>query len=157
MNVLIVYDSLFGNTEKIALAIKDGFKGHNVNISRSENVSMSTLKDIDILVVGSPTHGGRPYLNTQEFLKNIDSNILKSKYGIAFDTGIPSEGQSAVTKFAVRMFGYAANRIASKMEEKGLKVIGKDTFFVLGKEGPLKTGEELRATKWIIKLLNELN
>jgi len=59
----------------------------------------------------------------------------------AFDTRLTS-------KF-VRIFGYAAVRIADSLKRNGGTLIAStEGFFVKGKEGPLKEGELERATRW---------
>ena len=59
MKTLVVYDSVYGNTEEIAKAIGDAISGEikMVHIS-AEN--LKELAGIDLLIIGSPTHGGRP-------------------------------------------------------------------------------------------------
>ena len=59
MKVLIVYDSVYGNTEKIAKAIGDAITV-KAKVLRVGEVNSSELKTFDLLIVGSPTHGGRP-------------------------------------------------------------------------------------------------
>jgi hypothetical protein len=59
----------------------------------------------------------------------------------AFDTRIQAKW--------VKLFGYAAGRIAGRLKEKGgLLVSSPEAFFVKGKEGPLKEGELERAADW---------
>jgi hypothetical protein len=49
----------------------------------------------------------------------------------------------------VRVFGYAADRIASALKRKGWTAAARaEGFYVTGKEGPLKEGELERATAW---------
>jgi len=59
MKSLIVYDSMYGNTEKIAKAIGDGLTGE-VKVVRVGEVNPAELKTFDLLILGSPVHGGRP-------------------------------------------------------------------------------------------------
>lgn len=61
MQVLIVYDSQFGNTGKIAQAIAKGFtKSDKVQTLRVNETDLSDLKGVNLLIIGSPTQGGRP-------------------------------------------------------------------------------------------------
>jgi len=56
MKVLIVYDSVYGNTEKVAKAIGDAITGE-VKVLRVGELNSSELKTFDLLIVGSPTQG----------------------------------------------------------------------------------------------------
>jgi hypothetical protein len=54
--VLVVYESMFGNTELIAHAIADGLSvGANVEAAEV-NAAPKSVCDVDLLVVGGPTH-----------------------------------------------------------------------------------------------------
>lgn len=51
MMVLLVYDSQFGNTEKIARAVVDGFiLPHKVRLVRADEVTLRDLEHIDIFM-----------------------------------------------------------------------------------------------------------
>ncbi len=59
MKVLIVYGSIYGNTERIAKAIGGAIIGE-VKVFRAGEVNPSELETIDLFIVGSSTQGGRP-------------------------------------------------------------------------------------------------
>ena len=54
MKTLVVYESLNGNTEKIAKAIGEAIK-EDVRVLSVGAASSSDLQSIDLLIVGSPT------------------------------------------------------------------------------------------------------
>jgi flavodoxin I len=140
MKTLVVYDSVHGNTEKIAKAIGDAITGE-VQVLRAGEVNSSELKAFDLLIVGSPTHGGRPTEAIQGFLNKVPGPALQGTNVAAFDTRFS-------TKW-VRIFGYAAPRIAGRLKKRGGAVIGSpEGFFVKGTEGPLTEGELERAASW---------
>ena len=140
MKTLIVYDSVHGNTEKIAKAIGDAITGE-VEVLRVGEVNSSELKTFDLLIVGAPTHGGRPTQPTRDWLDKVPALAFEGINVAAFDTRIPSKW--------VRIFGYAAPRIAGKLKKKGGTLIGRpEGFFVEGTEGPLTEGELERAAGW---------
>ena len=85
MKTLVVYDSLYGNTEKIAQAIGEAITGE-VSVTRAAEVDVSELESLDLLVVGAPTHGGRPSPGTREFLDKVQAPALKGIKVAAFDT-----------------------------------------------------------------------
>ena len=151
MKALIVYDSVYGNTEKIASAIGEAITPSNeVKVLRAGEANPSELASVDLLIVGSPTHGGRPTPAIRDFLNKVPQTSLQGTNVAAFDTRIES-------KFA-RVFGYAAGRIASPLERKGGALItSPEGFFVKGTKGPLKEGELERAAVWVKEILESKN
>ena len=140
MKALIVYDSVYGNTEKIARAIGGAIAGE-VKVLRMDEVDYSELKTLDLLIVGSPTQGGRPTLAIQDFLNKVTEAAIKGLNVAAFDTRFSTR--------LVGIFGYAAGKIADSLKRKGATlVLSPQAFFVKGKEGPLKEGELERAAVW---------
>ena len=140
MKALIVYDSVYGNTEKIAEAIGGAITGE-VKVIRVSYLNYEELKTIDVLIVGSPTQGGGPTPAIQDFLNKVQENVLKGINVSAFDTRFSTR--------LVRIFGYAAGNIAGNLKGKGGTLVASpEGFFVKGKEGPLKVGELERAASW---------
>ena len=152
MKVLIVYDSVFGNTEQIALAISNSLGSkENVETCRVSAIKPEQLIGVRLLIVGSPTRAFRPTKAITNFLKKISSNGLKGVKVAAFDTRIsPADVNSRFLNILVKLFGYAAKPIADKLEKKGGElIISPEGFFVKGTEGPLKDGELERAADWV--------
>jgi len=140
MKTLIVYDSVYGNTEKIAKAIGDAITGE-VKVLRVGEVNSSELKVFDLIIVGSPTQGGRPTQAIQDFLKKVMEPAIKGINVAAFDTRFSTR--------LVRIFGYAAGRIADSLKRNGGTLIAPpEGFFVKGTKGSLKEGEVERAASW---------
>lgn len=148
MRVLVVYDSVYGNTEQIARAI-GGAIANDVKILHVREVEPSELKGIDLLIIGAPTQGGRPTQTMQEFLKNVSEPDIKGINVAAFDTRISAKW--------VGIFGYAAGRIAKSLKKKGGNLLlNPEPFFVEGTKGPLKEGEPERAVTWAREVINSL-
>jgi hypothetical protein len=103
------------------------------------------LAGIDLLILGSPTHGGQYTQPVKDFLARIPIQGLKNVHAAAFDTGSTTENQGGFGKTMINLFGYAAPRIAKELTKKGAALLGAETFYVLGTEGPLKEGEIERA------------
>ena len=140
MKVLIVYDSVYGDTEKIAKAIGSVITGE-VQVLRVDEANPSELKTLDLFIVGSPTQGGRPTPAIRDFLNKVPESSLQGINVAAFDTRISTK--------LVGVFGYAAGRIADNLKGKGGTLIASpEGFFVKGTKGPLKEGELERATGW---------
>jgi flavodoxin I len=149
MKILVVYDSYFGNTEKVAQAI-GGALGDDAAVKRLSEVEAGELSELNLLIVGSPTRAFRPSDVTKEFLGKIPSGVLKGVKVAAFDTRIAKEDtKNPVLRFMVSVFGYAAKPIADRLVRKGGEPVGEPTgFIVLDTEGPLKDGELERAASW---------
>ncbi len=88
--VCIAYGSMYGNTEKAALALAEELRTrgvpvavHNLNV---ENVS-ETLSDVfryDTLAVGSPTYNGGIFPPVESFMKAVASRMVKNRRFFAF-------------------------------------------------------------------------
>ncbi len=152
MKTLIVYDSFFGNTEKIAQAIGNSLGSkENVETLRVSEVKPERLIGLELLIVGSPTRAFRPTKAIMDFLKKIPLNVLKGVKVAAFDTRISTvDVNSRFLNILVKMFGYASKPIAYKLAKKGGSlVIPPEGFLVKASEGPLKDGELERAADWV--------
>ncbi len=140
MKALIVYDSVYGNTEKIAKAIGGAIIGE-VKVLRVDEANPSELKTIDLFIVGSPTQGGRPTPAIRDFLNKVPEPSLQGINVAAFDTRISTK--------LVGAFGYAAGRIAGNLKGKGGTLIASpEGFFVKSTKDPLREGELERAAVW---------
>jgi len=150
MKVLIVYDSVYGNTEKIARAIAGAITpSDGVKVLRAGEANPSELASIDLLIVGSPTHGGRPTPAIREFLSRIPANALKNVSVTSFDTRFQAKDKGVGIRILVGVLSYAAGRIANTLKDKGGHLAAPpEGFIVEGNEGPLKEGELERAASW---------
>ena len=149
MKILIIYDSMYGHTEKIAHAIKDGFgELHQVRAEQVGHIGYGDLANLDLLVVGSPTHGGRETEDVKTFLDGMSDHALRGMRAAAFDTSMAEEDQGFFVGKIVKWFGHASTRIERSLLEKGAEPVLKESFLVLGKEGPLKERELERARNW---------
>jgi flavodoxin len=156
MKALLIYDSVFGNTEKIARAIADGLAAQAaVDILRPEQVTSEQLTGWDLLVIGSPTRGFRPTEAMAALLNRIPSKALKEVKVAAFDTRLKAdELDSAGLRFIVKTGGYAAKRIADRLKKAGGNLVAQpEGFYVQDTEGPLKPGELERAAQWAMNIL----
>jgi len=139
MKTIIVYDSKYGNTEKVAQAIASALMG-DTEVVRA-GLAKDHLSGVDLLVVGCPTNGGRPTQDMAAFLDAIPEKALQGVRAAAFDTRLTS-------RFA-KIFGYAAPKIAGSLAAKGGAMIAEpEGFQVKGTKGPLAEGELERAAAW---------
>ncbi|MHB1294806.1 MAG: flavodoxin family protein [Anaerolineae bacterium] len=155
MKALVLYDSIFGNTEKIAQEIGRvlGAMGA-VQVVRVGDARLEQLAGLDLLVVGSPTRAFKATPAMTKFLQSIPAGALQGVNVAAFDTRISTvDAKSAVLSFMVKLFGYAAKPMADRLVAKGgVQAAPPEGFFVQGSEGPLKDGELARAAAWAGRL-----
>ena len=145
---LVIYDSVFGNTEKVAQTI--GAALGDAPVRKVDQVSDQDLADLQILFVGSPTRAFQPTPAIKNFLKELPSNALQNVKAAAFDTRIPKDKtDSGFLKFMINLFGYADKKIEKLLEKAGAEIKLESTgFAVTGTEGPLAEGELERAKTW---------
>jgi len=155
MKTLVMYDSVFGNTEKIAQAIGGAAPSTaGVGVFRVSEMGKVQFEGLKLLIVGSPTRAFRPTVSIQSFIRGFIANGLEGVRVAAFDTRIALEDiNSKILHFMVPIFGYAAKPIADGLVKKGGRLIlPPEGFFVKGSEGPLKEGELMRAADWAKKI-----
>jgi flavodoxin I len=157
VKVLIVFDSLYGNTQKVAEAIgKSMGAKEKVAIIRVAEAKTEDLLHQDYLIVGSPTQAFNPTRAVTQLLKSVPSGGLKGTRVAAFDTRMSVEEVNVgILKLFAKMFGYAAKSIAKLLAKKGgVLIVPPEGFFVKASEGPLKDGELERAAAWMKQILS---
>lgn len=155
MKALVVYDSVFGNTEKIAQAIGEALGlPDQVEVLPVGQVTAEMIHGVELFIVGSPTRGFRPTETVTRFLETLVNNQLDGVNVAAFDTRIWLETiNSKAFRFIVNTGGYAASSIAKAVKKKGGNLlVPPEGFLVTGEQGPLKDGELERAAAWAKRL-----
>jgi hypothetical protein len=159
MTALVVYESMFGNTEAIAGAIADGIAEHiPVRLVEVREAPSVIPDDVELLVVGGPTHAfrtstapsrdaaveqscdGTAHVGLREWLAALSAG--SGGVAAVFDTlaerprwigGSGAAGRGAETE--LRRLGYRVEVPAAH-------------FFVGATAGALVEGEEERAHRW---------
>lgn len=151
-----MYDSFYGNTKQVALAIGDSLASFgSCDTLHVDEITPEHLKGMDVLIVGSPTRAFRPTKSISSLLDVIPQGALKGIGVAAFDTRMAqADVPSRLLRVMARLFGYAAKPIAHKLVKKGGTLIAEpEGFFVEGLEGPLKDNELQRASAWVESVL----
>jgi flavodoxin len=164
MQSLIVYDSVYGNTEMVAHAIGGAIgkalgMPEAVTLLRVNDATADQLTGYDLLVVGAPTHGFRPTPATRTLLKGLRAHSLDVVKVAAFDTRITQEkiDEVKILGFFVKFFGFAAEPIGKSLEKAGgTLAVPPEGFYVLDTEGPLGKDELQRAADWGAKIVAAL-
>jgi len=131
---IIVYDTKFGNTEKIARALAEGMEKQGVHVDclKVDKVDVSKLGEYDLLAIGGPTHAFGLSGSMKDFLKKLEKVNLGGKMAFAFDTKMKS-----------RFAGSAGKRIEKKLKKLGMDIVKSHvSAIVKGREGPVEDGAE---------------
>ena len=147
MNTLVVFDSQYGNTEKIARQICKSLG--EFGTARAERVTElvpNALEGIELLVVGSPTQAWNATDPIKSFLERFEP-ALKRLIIAVFDTRVNRP------RF---LTGSAANVMAKELQQHNINPLVKpECFLVTGMEGPLAKGELEHAAAWARTLHEE--
>lgn len=87
MNTLVIYDSQFGNTERVARSIAAALEEFGeARVMQVGQVRPGELSGVDLLICGSPTQGMRSSPAMQSFLQNLPRTALNGMAVACFDT-----------------------------------------------------------------------
>ena len=163
MRTLVVYESMFGNTEAIAKAIVEGLKAHGEVELEEVGAVPAVGGDIALLVVGGPTHAhgmSTPDSRADAARRAGDRLVSHGVGAREWLHGLPPlSGTGAAAAFDTRihgpgfLWGSAAKGMAKELEAIGyLLVVPPESFLVGGPTGPqfdrLLEGELDRARRW---------
>lgn len=155
MRGFVVYESMFGNTARIARAIVDGLQRHF-------DVEVHAVDDgiwpagVDLVVVGGPTHAFSMSRSTTRDDAVSQGATADPTVGLREWLDDLSEGHD--TPFAAfdtrvdmvrHLPGSAAKAAAKQARKLGYREITRpESFYVEDVPGPLIEGEEQRASVW---------
>ena len=156
MKGIVVYDTSYGNTQKIAETIAETLKesGMEVDLFDLKNLKKLNGKDYDFLVLGSPTKFGTMSFAMKFFLGKVKSEEWTDKPFAAFDTENPENVEGSRIENKVWSAG---EKIAEKLKEKKMKpALPVLKALVLGQKGPLVEGEIERTKEYARGLADKL-
>jgi hypothetical protein len=180
MRVVVVVESMFGNTYAVAESIAEGLRANHpsvgVELVRVVDAAPEVVAGADLVAVGAPTHWfGAPSRRTQrQYLKDRDLVAGRTSAGNPIDPAaggprvrdwlatLPAaepERRAAAfdTRLARPLSGGAAPSIARALRDLGYTITTEPTGFVVdAMEGPLRPGELDRARAWGASLLAHL-
>ena len=152
MNVLVIYDTVFGNTEKIAQQIGSGMQSKAfVQVVKVNDVTPVQIQETDYLIIGSPTRGFKATESISELVKRLLQTKLEGKQIAVFDTRLDlQETKSVFSRFIIKTGGFAADKMAKEFKKNGFQLSKEpEGFLVYGEKGEtMVAGETERATGW---------
>ncbi|HET7450897.1 MAG TPA: flavodoxin domain-containing protein [Gaiellaceae bacterium] len=146
MHAVVIYDSKFGNTEKIAQAIARGLSAHGDVRVMSTGEATPTERP-DLLLLGGPTQkrGASPGL--RDFMEALPAALR----------GVPAAVFDTRYRGATWLFGSAAAEAAKAIRAAGGDVVAEPESFFIVRKGPmerqtLEPRETERAEQWAAAL-----
>jgi hypothetical protein len=153
MQVVVVYESMFGNTKIIAEAIAEGLwaasdPGTQVEVLPVEEATHDKLKNVGLLIVGAPTN-----------LRRVPSSRIRKQFParpgvrqwLKTLSAVPTGRQAAAfdTRFSRPLAGSTARSICRRLQRHGYEIVARPAgFFVEQRRGPLTAKERERARAW---------
>lgn len=157
MHAIVVYESIWGNTERIARAIAHGLeKRMDVDIYEAD-AAPRVLDGYDLVLVGGPTHAfsmTRPLTRTGAAQNNAAPKVAERGIREWLDSLDTAPGDVIAAAFDTRVDSPRLPGSAAKAARHELRSLGFDTstkaesFYVHGYGGPLVDGEVERAATW---------
>ncbi|MEM3356355.1 MAG: flavodoxin domain-containing protein [Candidatus Bathyarchaeia archaeon] len=100
VKVLVVYESKYGNTKRVAEEIINGIKVGDADafITEVKEVDLDMILDYDAILIGSPNHIGGPTRGIKGFIDKLGKIQLKGKTFAVFDTYLGNDFEKAVKK-----------------------------------------------------------
>jgi flavodoxin len=151
MQTVVIYDSKFGNTEKIAQAIGRGLRALGDVRVMSTGEAMLTERP-DLLLLGGPTQkrGASPGLRA--FMEALPAALR----------GVPAALFDTRYRGATWMMGSAAAEAAKAIHETGGDLVAEPESFFMSRKGrmehqTLEPGEIERAERWAAALAAATN
>jgi flavodoxin len=156
MKTLIVYFSKFGNTKKVAQAIAEAMKpAAAARVVSIDPLVASDFEGVDLVVVGSPTHGFTVPESVRSALATLPPGILAGTSVAAFDT--------TVRPWPLRLFRAAPKLLRQLSQLGGKPVAQAQTFFVrtsstqgTDEHDLLLAGQLDRARDWAGQILKQM-
>ena len=164
MRVVVVYESMFGNTHLIADAIAEGLAlGNEVTVIPVARAGRELLDGADLVVAGGPTHihgmsGARSRAGAAEMAHKDGSQLTldPSAEGQGLRDWLTGLGQihTRGAAFDTRLVGApvltgrASKTIAKLLERHGISLLAPAESFLVTKDNQLRPGEQARAGQW---------
>jgi flavodoxin I len=156
MNVLVVFDTQYGNTEQVARAIAAALApSSSVRLAKADQITKLEVEGIDLLIVGGPTQRQRMSAPLTAVLEATPRGALKGVKVAAFDTRY---------RMSAWLSGSAARRIARHLRKLGGRLVVPPESFFMERDVPpqghkrrhelerLEPDEVERATRWAAEI-----
>ena len=82
MKTIVIYSTKTGNTKKVALEIAQELNCQAINISETSDLSTISLRDFDLVFLGTWIRGGEPSPDMLKFLNQLDLHDNQRKFAL---------------------------------------------------------------------------
>lgn len=164
MHIVVVYESMFGNTREIAEAIAEGARESQQSAAvRVSTAGQHLVSTADLLVVGAPTHTwslSRPATRQEAARQAELPGSSLHLQGGATGTGIrewlqqrpqlpPRAAVFDTRRDMPAVFSGRASRVISRsLRASGVRLVCPPESFLIDKNSALVPGELARARQW---------
>jgi len=156
MTALIVFESMFGNSEAVARAVAAGVAEHLPVEVVGVAAAPARIDGYDLVVVGGPTHAlGMTRASTRKAALDQGATGAAGPGVREWLAGLERPGgRPRAATFDTRIRARGVPGSAAKAMRRRLRRIGADvspgaaSFWVGGTPGPLLDGELRRAERW---------
>lgn len=164
MRALVVYESMYGNTHRIADAIGEGLReSFDTEVVSVHDATPAIVVGADLVVVGGPTHThGMSHDSTREAAVtkaaepgselHLDPDAVGDGVREWLESLGPMEGRAAAFDTRVDMptllTGQASKGIAKQLRRHGFDVVVDPQSFLVTKDTHLEPDEQLHARRW---------
>ena len=137
MESMVVYDSKFGNTRKVAEAIAGRWRTRgSVRLLSLDTIVPDDLGQLDLLLIGGPTQAHGMSARVRQFTDALSAASRVGTVIAVFDTRL---------RLPRILSGSAAKTAATKLRQAGLNLaVPAVSFFVSGATPELEPGELAR-------------
>lgn len=169
MKTAVVYESMFGNTRTVAEAVAEGLGGQDVRVVRVSDVQGDDLGDVELLIVGGPTHAWS--MSRRSSRKSAATQAAEPHRHLTLEPGATDRGLREwlndlaphgvrAAAFDTRMdkprflTGAASKSICRGLRRNGCPLVVRPESFLVTKDSRLLPGEIARARDWATQIAN---
>jgi hypothetical protein len=164
MRALVVYESMYGNTHKVAIDIAAGLRAtHEMTLVPVTRATRELVAAADLIVAGGPTH--LHGISTVSSRRMAAETARKQGSGLTLDPDADGPGLRGwlnglnahnvlATSFDTRLSGIpaftgrASRGISRLLASHGCRLLVPPESFLVGKQNTVLEGETARACSW---------
>jgi hypothetical protein len=163
MGALVIYESMYGNTRRVAEAVAAGLGEHlRVDVVEVSRAAMTIQPDLELLVVGGPTHihGMTTTRTRSSAAERASGQLVSPSIGLRewLEQVAPVSGSTSAAAFDTRidapkvLTGSAAGGYTKHLRRLGFEIISEPRSFLINTKAPqgdaLGEGELEAARAW---------
>ena len=164
MRAVVVYESMYGNTHRIADAIGAGLEAaFDVRVVPVSHAGPELIADADLVVVGGPTHAhGMSRASTRKAaVQAADKPVgglavepdalgpgLREWFGSLGDYPVKAAAFDTRMHGPAALTGRAAKGVSRLLRQHGFDVVAEPESFLVTKQDRLEPQEQARARDW---------